>query len=125
MFLCTASKLFGYEQCVARLEGKYDFSSKVRWDEHKPQPSSIHLTVLFGADSFWEGISVLEHLKMVIIPRLQFRYSEPVHQARHERIVARWESFQILTATSRTRASSRVCPTHSTTPQRLCCHLRS
>ena len=47
-------------------------------------------SVLFGADSFWEGISVPgDDLKMVIIPRLPFRVpSEPVHQAKHERIVA-------------------------------------
>ncbi len=47
-------------------------------------------SVLFGADSFWEGVSVPgDDLKMVIIPKLPFRVpSEPVSQARHERIVA-------------------------------------
>ena len=47
-------------------------------------------SVLFGADSFWEGVSVPgDDLKMVIIPKLPFRVpSEPVSQARHERITA-------------------------------------
>jgi ATP-dependent DNA helicase DinG len=48
-------------------------------------------SVLFGADSFWEGVSVQgENLRMVIIPRLPFRVpSEPVEQARHELMEAK------------------------------------
>lgn len=44
--------------------------------------------VLFGTDSFWEGVSVKgQALRLVIIPRLPFRVpTEPVQQARHERI---------------------------------------
>lgn len=44
--------------------------------------------VLFGTDSFWEGVSVRgDGLRLVIIPRLPFRVpTEPVSQARHERI---------------------------------------
>lgn len=47
-------------------------------------------SVLFGTDSFWEGVSVKgDSLRLVIIPRLPFRVpTEPVQQARHERITA-------------------------------------
>lgn len=46
--------------------------------------------ILFGTDSFWEGVSVRgDGLRQVIIPRLPFRVpTEPVSQARHERMVA-------------------------------------
>jgi len=45
-------------------------------------------SVLFGTDSFWEGISVKgDALRLVIIPRLPFRVpTEPVAEARHERL---------------------------------------
>lgn len=47
-------------------------------------------SVLFGADSFWEGVSVQgENLRMVIIPKLPFRVpTEPIEQARHELLEA-------------------------------------
>jgi len=43
-------------------------------------------SILFGADSFWEGVSVQgDNLRMVIIPKLPFRVpTEPIEQARHE-----------------------------------------
>jgi len=46
--------------------------------------------VLFGTDSFWEGVSVPgDALRLVLIPRLPFRVpTEPVQQARHERLAA-------------------------------------
>jgi len=46
--------------------------------------------VLVGTDSFWEGVSVRgDALRMVLIPRLPFRVpTEPVAQARHERLEA-------------------------------------
>ena len=46
--------------------------------------------MLFGTDSFWEGIDVKgPNLRLVIIPRLPFRVpTEPVQQARHERLEA-------------------------------------
>ncbi len=46
-------------------------------------------SVLFGTDSFWEGVSVKgDALRLVAIPRLPFRVpTEPVSQARHERLV--------------------------------------
>jgi ATP-dependent DNA helicase DinG len=48
-------------------------------------------SVLFGTDSFWEGVSVKgDALRLVAIPRLPFRVpTEPVAQARHERLVER------------------------------------
>jgi len=47
-------------------------------------------SVLFGTDSFWEGIDVKgDQLRQVIIPRLPFRVpTEPVQQARFERLEA-------------------------------------
>lgn len=46
-------------------------------------------SVLFGTDSFWEGVSVKgDALRLVAIPRLPFRVpTEPVSQARHEKMV--------------------------------------
>lgn len=48
-----------------------------------------HNAVLVGTDSFWEGVSVKGRaLRLVVIPRLPFRVpTDPLHQARHERIV--------------------------------------
>lgn len=53
----------------------------------KEQPRSV----LVGTDSFWEGVSVKGWgLRLVIIPRVPFRVpTEPLQQARHERIQAR------------------------------------
>ena len=47
--------------------------------------------VLFGTDSFWEGVDVRgDALSLVVLPRLPFRVpTEPIQQARCERIVAR------------------------------------
>jgi len=47
-----------------------------------------HNAVLFGTDSFWEGVDVKgEALRLVIIARLPFQVpTEPVQQARAERI---------------------------------------
>lgn len=52
----------------------------------RESPSSV----LFATDSFWEGVSVAgDALRLVVIPRLPFRVpTEPVAQARHERIEA-------------------------------------
>lgn len=49
--------------------------------------------VLFGTDSFWEGVSVRgQALRLVLIPRLPFRVpTDPVQEARHERIAAQGE----------------------------------
>jgi ATP-dependent DNA helicase DinG len=46
--------------------------------------------VLFGTDSFWEGVSVKGRaLRLVVIPRLPFRVpTEPIQQARYERLAA-------------------------------------
>jgi ATP-dependent DNA helicase DinG len=47
--------------------------------------------VLVGTDSFWEGVDVRgDRLRLVVIPRLPFRVpSDPLQEARHERIAAR------------------------------------
>ena len=47
--------------------------------------------VLFGTDSFWEGVDVQgEALRLVIISRLPFQVpSEPIQEARAERVVER------------------------------------
>lgn len=47
--------------------------------------------VLVGTDSFWEGVSVRgDGLRLVVIPRIPFRVpTEPLLEARHEKIVAR------------------------------------
>ena len=47
-------------------------------------------SVLFGTDSFWEGIDVKgDQLRLVIIPRLPFRVpTEPIQQARFEKLEA-------------------------------------
>jgi ATP-dependent DNA helicase DinG len=44
--------------------------------------------VLFGTDSFWEGVSVRgDGLRLVAIPRLPFRVpTDPVAEARYERL---------------------------------------
>jgi ATP-dependent DNA helicase DinG len=46
--------------------------------------------VLFGTDSFWEGVDVQgRNLEMVVITRLPFRVpTEPIHKARAEHITA-------------------------------------
>jgi ATP-dependent DNA helicase DinG len=56
--------------------------------------------VLVGTDSFWEGVSVKgDGLRLVVIPRLPFRVpTEPLQQARHERIAAQGgDPFKALT----------------------------
>ncbi len=65
--------------------------------------------VLFGTDSFWEGVSVRgQALRLVIIPKLPFRVpTDPVQEARHERISARgedpFESYSLPQAVLRLR----------------------
>lgn len=56
-------------------------------DRFRGDPSSV----LFGTDSFWEGVSVRgDGLRLVIIPRLPFRVpTEPVAAARHDRLKER------------------------------------
>lgn len=53
-------------------------------DRFRADPHSV----LFGTDSFWEGVSVRgEGLRLVVIPRLPFRVpTEPVAEARYERL---------------------------------------
>jgi ATP-dependent DNA helicase DinG len=56
--------------------------------------------ILVGTDSFWEGVSVRgDALRLVVIPKIPFRVpTEPLQQARQERIVARGgDAFRALT----------------------------
>ena len=55
-----------------------------------PISARTHNAVLFGTDSFWEGVDVKgEALRLVIIARLPFQVpTEPVQQARSEQIEA-------------------------------------
>jgi len=58
-----------------------------------------HGAVLVGTDSFWEGVSVKgEGLRLVVIPKLPFRVpTEPVAQARHQRVRAQGrDPFRVL-----------------------------
>ena len=61
--------------------GRHALLSRFRSEEH---------CVLFGTDSFWEGVDVKGHaLRLVIIARLPFQVpTEPVQQARCEMIEA-------------------------------------
>ncbi|MCB9682056.1 MAG: helicase [Alphaproteobacteria bacterium] len=71
------------------------------WPVHQQGAGSRHAllarfrqdprAVLVGTDSFWEGVSVKgDALRLVILPRLPFRVpTDPLAQARHERLVAR------------------------------------
>ena len=92
--LCTSYRAVQtlYDQCSALLGERYAFFKQGEMGRTQLLQAFIKTprSILFGADSFWEGVSVPgDDLKMVIIPRLPFRVpSEPVHQARHERIVA-------------------------------------
>ena len=55
--------------------------------------------MLFGTDSFWEGVSVPgDSLRLVIIPRLPFRVpSHPIQLARSEAVEARGlDPFRVL-----------------------------
>ena len=65
--------------------------------------------ILFGTDSFWEGVSVRgAALRLVVIPKLPFRVpTEPVQQARYERIEAQgldpFRTFTLPSAVLRLR----------------------
>ncbi len=52
---------------------------------------SVNRSILFGTESFWEGVDVVgEALRCVIIVKLPFKVpSEPIIQARSEAIIAR------------------------------------
>lgn len=58
-----------------------------------------HGAILVGTDSFWEGVSVKgQGLRLVVIPKLPFRVpTEPVAQARHQRVRAQGrDPFRVL-----------------------------
>jgi ATP-dependent DNA helicase DinG len=67
--------------------------------------------VLFGADSFWEGVSVAgESLRLVVIPRLPFRVpTHPVEEARTERLERMgMDPFRVDSLPARPSASARA-----------------
>lgn len=90
--LCTSfTTLRGLHRRVAEVLGDQlpllrqgDLGRDYLLQRFRDSPSSV----LFATDSFWEGVSVSgDALRLVIIPRLPFRVpTEPVSQARHERI---------------------------------------
>lgn len=53
-----------------------------------------HRSVLLGTHSFWEGVDIIgEALSCLVIARLPFHvYTEPIHEARSERVEAEGES---------------------------------
>jgi ATP-dependent DNA helicase DinG len=81
----TFSKLQGQlrEQGITPLK-QGQASRNILLDRFRADPSSV----LFGTDSFWEGVDVPgESLQCVIMPKLPFRVpTEPVFQARAEQI---------------------------------------
>ena len=96
-----------YRRCNDRVGGRYNLfrqgqmSRSLLLDAFIKTPNAV----LFGADSFWEGVSVKgDDLKLVIIPRLPFRVpTDPVQEAR-----------ELLEIAARTRFVSMPC-------QRLLC----
>jgi len=91
--LCTSFRLLKglHRRCQAALGPKWmllrqgEMGRGRLLDVFRENPDSV----LFGTDSFWEGVSVKgDSLRLVIIPRLPFRVpTDPVQQARHELIV--------------------------------------
>ncbi|MEL6347797.1 MAG: helicase C-terminal domain-containing protein, partial [Myxococcota bacterium] len=92
--LCTSFALLRglHRRCQAALGGRFrllrqgEMSRSRLLNAFRADPDSV----LFGTDSFWEGVSVKGNaLRLVIIPRLPFRVpTEPVQQARHELLEA-------------------------------------
>jgi ATP-dependent DNA helicase DinG len=81
-----------YDRVSSRLKHQYRFFRQGEMGRIQLLNNFMNTTngVLFGADSFWEGVSIKgDQLRMVIIPRLPFRVpTDPVEQARHEHMQA-------------------------------------
>ena len=92
--LCTSYKMLQelYQHCHFRLGNEYALfrQGQMGRDQLLERFIKTPNSVLFGADSFWEGVSVVgDDLKMIIIPKLPFRVpTEPVQEARYERMQA-------------------------------------
>ena len=92
--LCTSYKMLQdlYNHCHFRLGNEYALlrQGQMGRDQLLERFIKTPNSVLFGADSFWEGVSVPgADLQMIIIPKLPFRVpTEPVQEARYERIQA-------------------------------------
>ena len=88
--LCTSYAMIDtlYAGSVEGLNGQYSLFKQGEMGraqllrQFRETPNSV----LFGTDSFWEGVSVTgDALRLVIIPKLPFRVpTDPVQQARHE-----------------------------------------
>jgi ATP-dependent DNA helicase DinG len=92
--LCTSHQLLGRLHAAAQdaLGDRYLLLRQGQMGRHRALErfKSDGSAVLFGTDSFWEGVSVSgAALRMVLIPRLPFRVpTEPVQLARYERLEA-------------------------------------
>jgi ATP-dependent DNA helicase DinG len=92
--LCTSFKLLRrlHADAEARLGGRHRVLRQGEMGRQQLLETFISTpdSVLFGADSFWEGVSVKgKALRLVIIPRLPFRVpTDPVQEARYELIEA-------------------------------------
>ena len=92
--LCTSYSLLRklHVEVSKELKGQYRFFRQREMGRTQLLDAFIQSKngVLFGADSYWEGVSVKgEQLRQVIITKLPFRVpTEPVQQARHEKLEA-------------------------------------
>lgn len=92
--LCTSYFLLRklHAEVSKELKGQYRFFRQGEMGRTQLLDAFIQSKngVLFGADSYWEGVSVKgEQLRQVIITKLPFRVpTEPVQQARHEKLEA-------------------------------------
>jgi ATP-dependent DNA helicase DinG len=90
--LCTSHQLVGslHSEAQEQLGDRYVLLRQGQMGRHRllDRFRTEGNAVLFGTDSFWEGVSVSgKALRMVLIPRLPFRVpTEPVQLARYERL---------------------------------------
>ena len=90
--LCTSHQLISrlHRSTQASLGDRYLLLCQGQMGRHRilERFKKDGSAVLFGTDSFWEGVSVSgQALRMVLIPRLPFRVpTEPVQLARYERL---------------------------------------
>ena len=91
--LCTSYRAVEHYAAALRRRGGRTVLAQGHGSRHRllQRFKEERRSVLVGTDSFWEGVSVKgDALRLVIIPRLPFRVpTEPLLQARHERIQQR------------------------------------
>lgn len=94
LFTSYSMLMICYQQLIKRLEDNR-FSVFKQGDDNRhallKKFQAKDRSILFGTDSFWEGVDVVgEALRCVIIVKLPFKVpSEPIIQARTEAILAR------------------------------------